>query len=140
MQDLFVNNRLTIPASELQVQYSRSSGPGGQNVNKVSSRVTLRWQVQEQPLLPPAWQARLLARHGNKVTREGQLVLHSDRYRDQLRNLNDCRSRLLQILLECATAPVPRIATKPTLASERRRVEGKRRLAQKKEGRRNPFE
>ncbi len=140
MQDLYVNHRLTIPASELQVQYSRSSGPGGQNVNKVSSRVTLRWQVQDQPLLPPAWQSRLLARHGNKVTREGQLVLHSDRYRDQIRNLNDCRARLLQILQECAVAPVPRIATKPTISSKRRRVEGKRRLAQKKEGRRDPIE
>lgn len=136
MEDLVVNNRLTIPASELQASYSRSGGPGGQNVNKVASRVTLRWQVGDQPRLPPDWQRRLLARHGNRINREGEILVHSDRYRDQPRNLDDCRQRLVQWLLECEAAPVERKATRPSLGSKLRRLESKRRMAEKKSGRR----
>lgn len=138
MEDLFVNNRLTIPASQLQASFSRSGGPGGQNVNKVSSKVTLRWHVDDQPLLPPGWRNRLWAQHGNRITREGDLVLHSDRYRDQPRNMNDCRSRLVEILLGCAASPTIRKKTSPTRASQRRRVDDKRKLAEKKSGRREP--
>jgi ribosome-associated protein len=136
MEDLVVNNRLTIPASELQASYSRSGGPGGQNVNKVASRVTLRWQVGDQPRLPPDWQRRLLARHGNRINREGEILVHSDRYRDQPRNLDDCRQRLTQWLLECEAAPVERKATRPSLGSKLRRLDNKRRVAEKKSGRR----
>lgn len=137
MLNLVVNNRLTIPAEELQATYSRSSGPGGQNVNKVNSRVTLRWQVGDQPRLPPDWQRRLLARHGNRITREGELLVHSDRYRDQPRNLEDCRQRLVQWLLECEAPPRERKKTRPTYGSQLRRLDTKRRVADKKSGRRS---
>jgi len=136
MEDLVVNSRLTIPAGELQASYSRSSGPGGQNVNKVNSRVTLRWQVGDQPLLPHDWRQRFLARHGNRVTREGELVVNSERYRDQPRNLDDCRQRLAELLRECAAPPVKRKKTRPSLASQRRRLDEKRRQSEKKSGRR----
>ncbi len=138
MEDLFVNNRLTIPESQLQTSFSRSSGPGGQNVNKVNSRVTLRWQVSEQPLLPPGWKNRLCAQLSNRINREGELVIHSDRYRDQPRNLGDCRARLVEMLLTCATPPTIRKKTAPSKASQRRRVDDKRKLAQKKDSRRDP--
>jgi len=137
MDDLFVNQRLTIPAAQVQASYSRSSGPGGQNVNKVSSRVTLRWQVVDQPLLPPGWGNRLMARYGNRVTRDGELLLHSDRYRDQPRNLADCRSRLVVMLLDCANPPIARKKTAPSRRSQQRRMDDKRRTGDKKIGRRD---
>ena len=140
MEDLVVNSRLTIPAAELVASYSRSSGPGGQNVNKVNSRVTLRWQVIDQPLLTHGWRQRLLARHGNRVTREGELVVHSEQYRDQPRNLADARRRLGELLQECAAPPVQRKKTRPSLASQRRRLDEKRRQSQKKNQRRGPLE
>jgi ribosome-associated protein len=138
MEDLFVNNRLTIPASQLIASFSRSGGPGGQNVNKVSSKVTLRWQVDEQPLLPPGWQQRLWAQYGNRISREGELIIHSDRYRDQPRNMTDCRSRLVEILLSCSAPPVIRKKTAPSISSQRRRMDDKRKRAEKKSGRRAP--
>jgi ribosome-associated protein len=136
MEDLVVNNRLTIPAGQLQASYSRSSGPGGQNVNKVNSRVTLRWQVGDQPLLPPDWFQRFIARNANRVTREGEVIINSDRYRDQPRNLEDCRQRLAELLRECSTPPIKRKKTRPSLASQRRRLDEKRRTGEKKTMRR----
>lgn len=139
MEDLVVNSRLTIPAAELSVSFSRSSGPGGQNVNKVNSRVTLRWSLGDQSVLPEPWRRRLLARHGNRMNRHGELLLHSDRYRDQPRNFEDCRQRLVQWLLQCEHAPPKRKRTRPTLASQRRRLEAKRRRSEKKQSRRAPW-
>ncbi len=137
MEDLVVNSRLTIPGDQLVASFSRSSGPGGQNVNKVNSKVTLRWQVGDQPRLSVEWRRRLLARHGNRVTREGEILVQSDRYRDQPRNLDDCRQRLVGWLLECERPPRERKKTRPTLASKRRRLEAKRRRAATKSSRRS---
>lgn len=139
MEDLYVNHRLTIPADQLRASYSRSSGPGGQNVNKVNSRVTLRWQIDDQPLLPRDWHSRIKARLANRINREGELVVHSDQYRDQPRNLADCRQRLIQWLLQCAAPPITRKKTRPTRASQLRRIEDKRRQASKKSERRDPM-
>jgi ribosome-associated protein len=138
MEDLGVNSRLTIPAAQLVATYSRSSGPGGQNVNKVNSRVTLRWQVDGQPLLAHGWRQRLQARFASRISREGELVVHSEKYRDQPRNLADCRQRLAELLRECAAPPVQRKKTRPTMASQRRRLDDKRRQSQKKSHRRGP--
>lgn len=137
MDDLVVNGRLTIPAAELRASFSRSSGPGGQNVNKVNSRASLRWQVIDQPRLPADWKQRLIARCGGRITRQGDLLLHSDRYRDQPRNLEDCRQRLAELLRQSAEPPLKRKKTKPSLASKRRRLEEKRRVSEKKQARRN---
>jgi ribosome-associated protein len=138
MSDLYVNPRLTIAEHELEISATRSSGPGGQNVNKVNSKVTLRWNPERCPHLDPAWRRRFLTRHGNRVNREGQIVLHSDRYRDQGRNLADARQKLAEMLLECQSAPKPRKATQPTKGSQRRRLAQKRQQGEKKQGRQRP--
>lgn len=140
MSDLYINARLTIPASELSVTAARSSGPGGQNVNKVNSKITLRWSPAKCSLIDPAWRNRFIARHANRINRDGDLVIHSERYRDQPRNLADARFRLVQMLLECREPAKPRKKTRPTSGSKRRRREAKTKLSQKKQNRRISFD
>lgn len=138
MSDLSVTKRFQIPESELVWSASRSSGPGGQNVNKVNSKVTLRWRPTAQPGFDDGWQHRFVTRFSTRINREGELVLHSDKTRDQFRNLADVRSRLVGMLLECRVPPKTRTATRPTLGSKKRRIEGKRRLSDKKRLRGGP--
>ncbi|TWU49113.1 alternative ribosome rescue aminoacyl-tRNA hydrolase ArfB [Rubripirellula reticaptiva] len=135
MPDLYVNHRLTISEKEIGITTARSSGPGGQNVNKVNSKVTMHWSPSACESLDPAWRRRFVARQSNRINREGQLVLHSDKYRDQVRNLADARQKLVDLLLECQDAPTPRKATRPSRASQRRRMDQKTRVSQKKRGR-----
>ncbi len=139
MSDLYVNSRLTIPESELTITRARSSGPGGQNVNKVNSKVTLRWSPQQCAVLDSAWRRRLMARFANRINKDGQIVLHSEKFRDQPRNLADVRQKLVDILLDCQAAPKKRIATRPSRASQRRRLDQKKRQSQKKQNRRQDF-
>lgn len=138
MTDLYVNSRLTIPERELKVTAARSSGPGGQNVNKVNSKVTLRWTPAAVTGFDAGWQRRFLAHYGNRINREGQLVLHSEQYRDQSRNLADVRARLVSMLLACQSAPKARKKTRPTKGSQRRRLEQKRQHSEKKQRRQRP--
>ncbi|TWT75351.1 alternative ribosome rescue aminoacyl-tRNA hydrolase ArfB [Allorhodopirellula solitaria] len=138
MSDLSVTKRFRIAESELDWSASRSSGPGGQNVNKVNSKVTLRWKPATRPGFDDGWRHRFEARFSTRINREGELVLHSDRTRDQFRNLADVRARLVSMLLECRVAPKTRRATRPTLGSKKRRIEGKRRLSEKKRLRGRP--
>ncbi|QEG39938.1 alternative ribosome rescue aminoacyl-tRNA hydrolase ArfB [Roseimaritima ulvae] len=138
MDNLVINRRLTIPASQLSVSFARSSGPGGQNVNKVNSKVTLRWQIRDQPLISRAWRERFLQRFGTRVNVRGELVVSSERYRDQPRNLEDCREKLAEMLRQVASAPQIRKKTKPTLGSKRRRLDAKKRQSQKKRLRGRP--
>lgn len=135
MHDLYVNSRLTIAEKEISITTARSSGPGGQNVNKVNSKVTLRWSPTRCAGLDPAWRRRFVARQTNRINRDGELVLHSDRYRDQGRNLSDVRQKLVDLLLACQDAPAPRKATRPTRASQRRRLDQKTRQSKKKQDR-----
>lgn len=135
MADLYVNSRLTIAEKEISISAARSSGPGGQNVNKVNSKVTLRWSPARCEELDAAWCRRFVTRYGNRINREGQLVLHSEQYRDQGRNLADVRQKLASMLLECQSAPKLRKATRPTRGSQRRRLEQKSRQSQKKQNR-----
>lgn len=139
MEDLYVSRRLTIPASQLQASYARSGGPGGQNVNKVNTKVTLRWQIRDNPLIPDAWRQRLIARYGGRINNEGEMVLHSERYRVQHRNLEDCRQKLRDLLLDCQTPPRKRLATRPTKGSKSRRLDAKRRQGEKKRSRGRSF-
>ncbi len=138
MADLYVKSRLTIPDREILISAARSSGPGGQNVNKVNSKVTLRWSPEQCQLLREDWRRRFTTRYGNRINRDGQLVLSSEQYRDQGRNLADVRHKLVSMLLECQDAPKTRKATKPTLGSKRRRLDRKRQQSQKKQNRRRP--
>ena len=135
MSDLYINARLTIPASELEFLSARSSGPGGQNVNKVNSKVTLRWSPSQCEAFPAAWRDRFLKRFQNRINRDGQIVLHSEKYRDRPRNLDDVKQRLAEMLRETQSAPEKRRPTKPTKGSQRRRLDNKSKHSQKKQNR-----
>jgi ribosome-associated protein len=134
---LMVNSRLRIPLDEFEFSYARSSGPGGQNVNKVNSKALLRWPVRTSPSLPEAVRQRFLSRYGNRVTTEGDLLISSQRFRDQSRNVEDCLEKLREMLVEAAVAPVRRKRTRPTRGSIQRRLDSKRRKSEKKQGRRD---
>jgi len=135
---LVINSRLKIPLREFRFSFARSSGPGGQNVNKVSSKATLRWPVLESPSLPDSVRQRFLAKYRRRVTAEGELVITSQRFRDAGRNVADCLEKLRTMLAESAVAPKPRKPTKPTRASARRRLQAKQRQSRKKQLRRTP--
>ena len=133
---LRVNSRIQIPPTEFDFSFARSSGPGGQNVNNVNSKATLRWRPAESPSLPPDVKQRLLERHGNRLTTEGELIIHSQRYRDQGRNVADCLEKLREMILAVAIAPKKRRPTKPTYAAQQRRREAKSLQSRKKQNRR----
>jgi ribosome-associated protein len=135
---LVVTNRLSVPLEELVLSYSRSAGPGGQNVNKVSSKVTLHWNVSETPSLPDDVRQRFLSRYRTRLNKQGQLVLSSQRFREQRRNVTDCMDRLRQMILEVIVPPKRRKPTRPTLGSKERRLRQKQQTAQKKQGRQAP--
>lgn len=138
MADLYVNRRLTIRDAELDTTAARSSGPGGQNVNKVNSKVTLKWSPGSCEALDPQWRKRLTSRYRNRINRDGQLVLSSQRFRDQVRNLSDVRGRLVEMLRSCESPPKKRKATRPTAGSKRRRLKQKKITSQKKQRRQPP--
>ena len=135
---LVVNARLKIPLREFRFQFARSSGPGGQRVNKVSTKAELRWNVARSPSLPEPVRQRLLAKQRRRMTSEGELIVTSQRFRDAGRNVADCLEKLRAMLEAAATAPKPRRPTKPTRASKERRLEAKQKLSQKKQLRRQP--
>ncbi|MBN1588413.1 MAG: aminoacyl-tRNA hydrolase [Pirellulales bacterium] len=135
---LVVTPRLKIPLKEFQFTFVRSSGPGGQNVNKVSTKAQLRWPVVESPSLPEAVRGRFQAKFRRRITADGDLLVTSQRFRDAGRNVADCLEKLRAMLLEVAAAPKTRRPTKPTRASKRRRLDAKRRLSQKKQRRQSP--
>jgi ribosome-associated protein len=134
---LAINEDITILDSELHFSYARSGGPGGQNVNKVSSKALLRWQLVANTSVPPEVKARIARLEKKRVTNEGELVIVSQRFRDQERNRQDCLDRLREIVLRALVLPKPRKATKPTKGSQRRRLAEKRRRSEVKQGRRD---
>ena len=112
-EPLRVNSRIVIPQSELKFSFVRSSGPGGQNVNKVNSKAQLRWSVVGSQSLPADVRTRLLARYSSRITDRGEIVLTSQRYRDQARNVGDCLTKLREMLAAVAVPPRRRKKTKP---------------------------
>lgn len=120
-----VTGRIALDEDELRESFVRASGPGGQNVNKVATAVELRFDLAGSPSLPPDVKARAAALAGRRLTKEGVLVLFADRFRTQERNRRDALDRLVALLLEAATPPAERRATRPTLASRKRRLEAK---------------
>ncbi len=121
-----------IPLSEIEFTYVRSSGPGGQNVNKVNSKAVARWGLVASPSVTEVQRARLLLRLGSRLTCEGELLLASDRFRHQGRNRADCIEKLARLIAEAVEEPKERRATTPTRSSQRRRRESKVRSSEKK--------
>ena len=122
---LHITDQITIADWEMTESFSRSSGPGGQNVNKVETAVELRFEAARSPHLPPAVKARLKRLAGRRWTLDGAIVIRAEETRSQNRNRELARERLEEMIREALVAPKRRIATRPTLASKRRRVEAK---------------
>lgn len=135
---LRVNHRIAIPRSELRLSFVRSSGPGGQNVNKVNSKVELRWNATKSRALSDDVRERLLSRFARRVNRRGELVLTSQRYRDQLRNIDDCLEKLRELVLAVATPQRRRKKTKLPRGAREARLREKRATAEKKRRRGPP--
>jgi len=133
---LIVTRQLQIPLAEFEITFTRSSGPGGQNVNKVNSKAVLRWAVRRSPSLPEAVLDRFLRKYAKRLTTEGELLVKSQRFRDAPRNLQDCLAKLRAMLLGIVHPPKRRKATHPTRGSVERRLQGKRRLSTAKQNRR----
>jgi len=122
-----ITDRIAIDESELDESFIRSSGPGGQNVNKLSTAVQLRFDVRRSPSLPDDVRARLERLAGKRLTRDGVLIITAQNHRTQERNRADALDRLIALIGQAAVRPVPRRATKPAKASRRRRLESKKR-------------
>ncbi|MEA3412242.1 MAG: alternative ribosome rescue aminoacyl-tRNA hydrolase ArfB [Pseudomonadota bacterium] len=135
---MYISPDIMIDESELHERYIRASGPGGQNVNKVSTAVQLRFDVASSPALAAEVKARLTRLAGSRMTGEGVLVIDARRFRTRERNRADARERLAALLLQASRRPKPRRKTRPTLSSRRRRLEDKRQRGETKRGRRKP--
>lgn len=135
---LSVNQNIEIPETEFEFTFARSGGPGGQNVNKVNSKAVLHWNVAATQHLPVGVRQRFLAKFSNRITKEGALVLHSQKYRDQGRNVADCLDRLREMILSVVAPPIKRRKTKPSRGAQQRRLQNKKEKSDKKRSRQKP--
>lgn len=133
---LEISDRLRIPDDEFSWTFVRSGGPGGQNVNKVASKAVLRWNVIASPSLPDDIKARLQQQQRRRITGDGDLLVTSQRYRDQERNRLDCLEKLAEMLRAAAATPKPRRKTKPSRGAKERRLAAKKRRSERKSSRR----
>ncbi len=131
---LRVTRDIAIDEKDLDISFVRASGPGGQNVNKLSTAAQLRFDTRRLALAPDV-RARLATLAGQRMTRDGVIVIHAQRFRTQERNRDDAVARLTDLLREASVRPKPRRATRPTLGSKMRRLEGKKRRGDVKAGR-----
>lgn len=132
---LHITEQIIIQDWELSESFTRSSGPGGQNVNKVSTAVELRFEAERSPALPGPVKTRLRRLAGRKWTQEGALIIRVEDTRSQARNREIARERLVEMIKQALIAPRRRIATKPTYSSQRRRMDAKTRRGQIKSAR-----
>jgi ribosome-associated protein len=133
-----VNAQIAIPRREIRFSFVRSSGPGGQNVNKVASKAVLRWPISTSPSVTDEVKARLLRRLGRRINDRGELVLASQRYRDQAKNIEDCLEKLRDLVSAAATLPKKRKKTRQPKGAREARLQQKRKAGEKKQGRRRP--
>jgi ribosome-associated protein len=121
-----ITDRIDLDEAELEERFVRASGPGGQNVNKLSSAVQLRFDARHSPSLPPDVRMRLERLAGRRLTRDGVIVIMAQQHRTQERNRADARDRLIELIREASVAPTPRRPTKPTRGSRERRLATKK--------------
>jgi ribosome-associated protein len=131
---LRISRNLSIDENDLEIGFVRASGPGGQNVNKLSTAAQLRFDTR-RVALPDDARERLTTLAGQRMTKDGVIVIHAQRFRTQERNRADAIERLVELLREAMVRPTPRRATRPTLGSKQRRLEGKKRRSDIKAGR-----
>jgi ribosome-associated protein len=137
MADLQITSRIVIPDEELVFSFARSSGPGGQNVNKVNSKATLRWNVTASAALPDDVRSRFLKLYASRLTNDGEILITSQESRDQPKNIAICLEKLRGMIQQALTAPKKRRPTKPTKGSKQRRLNDKKQRSELKAGRRN---
>ena len=134
---LEVTDLIRIPEEEFEWSYARSGGPGGQNVNKVASKAVLRWKAASTAAaIPEPARARMRATFPSRFTTDGEVVIQSQKYRDQERNRLDCLEKLAEMIRGALVEPTPRKATKPTKGAKRRRLADKKHQSRKKQSRR----
>ena len=135
---LTVNSKIKVPLKEFEFSFSRSSGPGGQNVNKLNTKALLRWHIRSTKSLPPGVRERFIQKYKRRITTDGDILITSQRFRDQGRNVADCLSKLRDMILTVEVAPKIRRATKPSRGSKVRRRKAKEINKQKKQRRKPP--
>ncbi|MCI0512377.1 aminoacyl-tRNA hydrolase [candidate division KSB1 bacterium] len=133
---LYINENISVDERELQFEFIRASGPGGQNINKVATAVQLRFDVEHTRALPPEVQARLIQLGGKRMTTEGVLIITARRFRTQEKNRQDAIERLVALIQRATVIPKVRRPTRPSRASKERRLEIKRRQSATKKKRR----
>jgi ribosome-associated protein len=133
---LFMTPQIDISENELRFSFVRSSGPGGQNVNKLNTKAILRWSPTRSQNLPEEVRQRFLMRYGRRITADGEIIISSQRFREQKQNARDCREKLRELIAAVAVAPKRRKPSRPTKGSVQRRRTKKRIHSQKKQQRR----
>jgi ribosome-associated protein len=135
---LQITRKIQIPESEIDEQFIRASGPGGQHVNRAATAVQLRFDVENSPSLPEGVRRRLMKLAGSRLTKQGELILEASKHRSRAQNREEARQRLIKLIRRAAKPPTKRKKTRPTRASKERRLKNKRARSEKKRRRKPP--
>ena len=134
-----INSSITLTDTEIELTFSRSQGPGGQNVNKVNSKVTIHWDLKHSTSIAAFIKRRIQSKHGNRINNDGKLVLSSQQHREQHRNREDCYQKLRVIIIDALKQRKARKTTRPTRASKQRRLDNKKKHSHRKSMRQQRF-